>query len=247
MHRILFQIGPIELHSYGLCVALGFLLAAILILREAKKTGISSDAVFDCVIAALVGGLIGARFLFVVINWQMFLEEPLRALMFYEGGLAFQGGLVGGILAVFIVTKVKKLSFWRVADLLAPYVVLGQAIGRIGCFLNGCCYGKVITKGLGVTYPGETVVRMPSQLYSALGLLVIFLVLIALRERRRFDGFILSMYFVLYGVFRFFIAFTRADNPMIFSWLKLSQAISIGTIILGVGLYFLLKRFKKSS
>jgi len=242
MHRILFQIGPVELYSYGLCVALGFLVAAILILKEAKKIGLPSDAIFDCVIAALVGGLTGARLLFVVINWQDFAHSPLRALMFHEGGLAFQGGLVFGILSVLLVARIKGLSFWKVADLFAPYIALGQAVGRIGCFLNGCCYGRVITSGIGVTFPGETVVRIPAQIYSSLSLLGIFLALIALRARRRFDGFVLSMYLILYGVFRFFIAFTRADNPLFFSWLKLSQAISVATILAGIGLYLALRR-----
>lgn len=237
MHRILFQIGPFTLYSYGLSVAAAFLLSAGLILRNAKRFGIQKESVFDLLIAILVGGLVGGRLLFAVINWGDFREAPLRAFMIWEGGLAFHGALILGALSGIVAASLKKLPLWKTADLIVPYVALAQAVGRIGCFLNGCCYGRIIEKGIGVTFPGETVLRMPVQLYSSLGLFIIFLILITLREKRPFEGSIFSLYLVLYSFFRFFMDFLRGDELVTFFGVTLSQAISASVFICGAVIF----------
>ena len=244
MHRILFQIGPFTLYSYGLCVAAGFLLAVVLILRDSKKIGISREDLLDCLIAVLVGGLVGGRLLFVLINWRYYLQHPAGVLMLSEGGMAFQGALIMAVFAGAVVTRVKKLSFWKVCDLMAPYIALAQAVGRIGCFLNGCCYGRVIESGIGVIFPADTVMRIPTQVYSSLALLVLFIILFALRERRLFNGYVFTMYVILYSVFRFFMDFLRGDNPPVMYGMKLSQVISLGMFLCGIVMYAVLKSKK---
>jgi phosphatidylglycerol:prolipoprotein diacylglycerol transferase len=245
MHRIVFQAGPLTLYSYGLCIAIAFLLSAVLMLRNSRRFGIPADDVYNCLIAIMIGGLIGGRLLFVFINREFYLRYPLRAIMFYEGGLAFQGALVMAVLSGAVVARVKKIPFWKMSDLIAPYIALGQAIGRIGCFLNGCCYGRVIEKGIAVTFPQETAMRIPTQLYSSMLLMVIFMVLIAIREKRRFDGCVFIMYVLLYAVFRFCMDFLRGDDLAVLFGIRLSQVISIGMFIAAAAAYMILSNANK--
>ncbi len=245
MHRVLFQIGPFTLYSYGLFVAAGFLLSTFLILRDSEKFGISKDNIFDCLITILIGGLIGGRGLFVIINWEYYFYHPLKIFMFYEGGMAIQGGLVVATLSGAAVFRIKKIPFWRTSDLIAPYIALGQSVGRIGCFLNGCCYGRVIEKGIGVTFPQEAVMRVPTQIYSSLALLAIFVILIEIRQKRPFDGYVFTMYLALYSVFRFFMDFLRGDNLAVVSGMRLSQIISIGMLLCAIVIYVVLSSIDK--
>ena len=197
-------------------------------------------------LAVLVGGVIGGRLLFVVINWQEYMQEPLRIFMINEGGMAFHGSLVMGFIGGAIVVKIKKLPFWKVADIVALYAPLGHAIGRVGCFLNGCCYGGITNSSLGVMFPGDTVYRLPAQLYSSFFLVLLFIVLRLMRNEKHFEGFIFSMYVMLYSVYRFFIEFLRDDNPAIYLGMTLSQVISAGLFIAGAILYLFLSKRKQA-
>jgi phosphatidylglycerol:prolipoprotein diacylglycerol transferase len=247
MHRILFEIGPVTIYSYGFLVAAGFLIASVMILADSKRFGLSRDSVFDCLIAILIGGIIGGRLLFVALNWEHYLRHPLSILMLTEGGMAFHGALAGAVLSGAIASRIKKLSFWKTADMVAPYIALGQAIGRIGCFLNGCCYGKITTGGIGVMFPGETVLRVPTQIYSSFFLLILFIILIKLRGRGMFKGFVFSMYIILYSIFRFFIEFFRGDNPTVLYGLTLAQLISIFMILCGIVMVVVLSRSRHNA
>ncbi|MCK5451171.1 MAG: prolipoprotein diacylglyceryl transferase [Candidatus Omnitrophica bacterium] len=237
MHRILFQIGPITLYSYGLCIAIGFLISAVLILKDSEKFDIPKGDMLDVLIAVLVGGLIGGRLLFVLINWKIYLADPLRVLMVYEGGLAFQGAFLMAVFTGAVFAKRRQMSFFKGADLIAPYIAFGQAVGRIGCFLNGCCYGKISTGKLTVVFPHETVARIPVQLYTSFALFLLFIALSAGRKKQYFDGQIFALYLILYSLLRFFIDFLRGDNPLVLAGLKLSQVIGIGTFVCGAAMY----------
>jgi len=241
MHRIIFSIGPFTLYSYGLCVAIAFLISTVFILRDAKKNGFKQADILDCLIMVFLSGLIGGRLLYVLINAGYYFDCPLRILMFYEGGLAFQGALVGAVVSGVVVTRVKKLSFRKVADLIVPYMALGQAIGRIGCFLNGCCYGKVISFGPAVTFPGDAAARMPVQLYSSFILFLFFLFLLKIRKKHFFDGCVFALYLAVYGIFRFFMDFLRGDELSVFFGIKLSQIIGAGTFLCGVLIFIVFK------
>ncbi|MFH1847394.1 MAG: prolipoprotein diacylglyceryl transferase [Candidatus Omnitrophota bacterium] len=251
MHRIILQIGPFTLYSYGLLVATAVFLAVTLIIRQARKRELEINSVMDCLLSVIAGGIIGGRLLFVFINFEHYLREPLRIFMIYEGGLAFQGALAGGVIAGMIAVRLKKINFWIMADLTAPYVALAQAVGRIGCFFNGCCYGRVIEKGFGVVFPGENVLRIPTQLYSSFSLFVIFLILITIRKMKRYDdGYLAGMYLILYSIFRFFLDFLRGDDSLLFFGIRLSQVISIGLFLSGSVVFLILKRkngIKKNS
>jgi phosphatidylglycerol:prolipoprotein diacylglycerol transferase len=234
MHRILFEIGPLKFYSYGFFVAVGFLLAAFLAVREARRTDIPDNDMLDVLLSILAGGLIGGRLLFVLINRELFAADPLSIIMLQEGGLAFHGALAGGVAAGLLAALLKRVPVLKVADLVAPYIALGHSIGRIGCFFNGCCYGRITEGPGGVTFPGEAVMRMPVQLYSSLALLLIAFFLLWLRGRRHvYRGAVFASYVLLYGIFRFFVEFLRADTPAVYAGLTLSQVISAGMVLAG--------------
>ena len=243
MHRVLFEIGPLTFYSYGLFVAVGFLLASFFIVQDARRVGIPENSMLDCLLAVLVGGLIGGRILFVLINREIYLADPLKILMLYEGGLAFQGALFGGLVSGIAVAKIRKMPVLRSCDVIAPYIALGQAIGRIGCFLNGCCYGKIIESGIGVTFPGDDFMRIPVQLYSSAALFILFIALVLFRRVKSVpSGSIFAAYLFLCGIYRILIEFLRNDNPAVFFGMTLAQVLSVCMIVAGVVMWIVLYR-----
>jgi phosphatidylglycerol---prolipoprotein diacylglyceryl transferase len=248
MHRIIFQFGPLTFYSYGVFVALGIALSILLISRESERSGIKSAAIIDIMLGAIAGGLAGGRLLFVAINWEHYAGGNFWGVFdLAEGGLAIQGALAGGILGAAVLSRVKKISFWRVSDLIAPYMALAQSIGRIGCFLNGCCYGREVSGPFGVTFPGEEAMRVPTQLYSSLGLLIIFVILSMLRTKKRFDGHVFCAYLMIYSAFRFFMDFLRGDGLSMVGVFTLSQVISLAAFTVGALLYFILKNGRQAA
>lgn len=241
MHPILLKIGPFTVFSYGVMVAIGFGIVAYLAARRAGAFGMQSDAVLDLVIYLVLGGIIGARLLYVALNAGDFVRHPIDIFRLSQGGLAFHGGLIAGILVTAVYVRAKKLSFWNIADLFAPYLALGQALGRIGCFLNGCCFGTE-TEDLPwkVYFPTSDVGRHPTQLYSSLILLILFLALREIQDRRRFRGEAFVAYCALYSFQRFFVEFLRGDNPAVFLGLNLSQVLSVVMCVLSACLYRIL-------
>jgi phosphatidylglycerol:prolipoprotein diacylglycerol transferase len=201
-------------------VAAGFSLATFLVYRRAPKFGINSERMIDYMILILASGVIGARILYVLVNFGYYRANPMEILNLSKGGLVWYGGLGAALLASAWFARIKKLDLLTVFDLMAPYVALGQAFGRIGCYLNGCCYGIAAPEHF---LPGE---RHPTQLYSAALLFVIFAVLVKWQGRIRFKGEIALWYFILYSCKRFLIEFLRGDNDKIFLGLTMSQLIS---------------------
>ena len=149
MHRILFQIFEFPIYSYGLSVALAFLICTFLVYRESLSSDMSFDKIMDCLLWVIIGGIVGGRLLFVLINADEYLRYPLKIILIRDGGLAFHGSLIVGAVSGLVACRIKELDFMKAADLVAPYIALGQAIGRVGCYLNGCCYGSVTTRGWG--------------------------------------------------------------------------------------------------
>ncbi len=242
MHRIIFSIGPFTVYSYGFFVALGAAMSVTLAAARAKKEGVASSDILDIMAVIILGALLGGRLLFVAVNWQYYAARPIAVFNLTEGGLAFQGALVAGLLAGALVSRLKKISFWKVGDIISPYLALAHSVGRIGCFFNGCCYGKPALSGLAVTFPGDTLPRVPAQLYSSAGLLGIFILLLVLREKPRFEGYLFSVYIMLYAVFRVFMDRFRGDDLATLGGVTISVIISIALFAAGALLYFLLKR-----
>ncbi len=228
MHPILLKIGSFSVYSYGFMVSVGFLLAVYLALKDASSFGLKPDDVIDLALYILIGGLIGARVMYILLNFYYFRRNPLEIFYLSRGGLVYYGAFIGGVLASGIYVFKKKLSFWNTADLFAPYIALGQAAGRIGCFLNGCCYGREVlgTFPLRVSFPGSSIGRHPTQVYSSLVLILLFLMLKAFRSRRRFAGEVFIVYCAAYSFQRYLMEFLRGDNPPILFYMTVSQVMS---------------------
>jgi len=232
MKPILFSWGAVHLYSYGLCIALGVLLSLFLMKRRAAKEGFpGSEQVFDMPFVVLVWGFLGARLFYVVQNFSYYAAEPLKFFAVWEGGLVFYGGAIAAFLGLWLTSRKKKWSFWRTLDFLAPYGALTHAFGRIGCFLNGCCFGKACDLPWAVRFPELSHTVHPAQLYEALYDIVLFVFLIIRGKKVRFEGEISLLYFLLYGVGRYTIEFLREPGWM---WMGLTsnQWLSVAIAII---------------
>lgn len=236
MHPEICRLGPFTIYSYGLMLVIAFMVTAFLASAEAKRKGINPDLIFNLCFIIFIAGIIGARIFYVLSDLRYYLRHPLEMIMLQKGGLAWFGGLILGTFSGLYYLKIKKLSVYKIIDLLAPFVALGQAIGRLGCFLNGCCYGKESV--FGIYFPVQDAVLIPTQLYSSLFLVLIFIFLRFLQERPHQDGVIFFAYLLLYTAKRFFIEFWRGDSPAIACGLTIFQLISIAIFLIAlIGLF----------
>lgn len=235
----LFSIGPVTVHGYGFMIAVGVLLCILLGTYRAKQTGLKEDAVLDIAIFGLIAGFLGAKILYVIVEFEDFLADPMSVLG--SEGFVVYGGIIAGVLAAIIYCKVKKISFLECFDLLSPSISLAQGFGRIGCFLAGCCYGRETASFLGVVFPEGCmapagVKLLPTQLFSSAGDFVITSILLLAYKRRKHTGDVGALYMLLYGVGRFGIEILRSDNRGTVGALSTSQAISIviiaGSVVL---------------
>ncbi len=242
MHPVLLKIGYIKIYSYGLMVALGFLLAVFLSERDAKKQNISPNLIMDLSIVIVLFGLLGARIFYVVSNLKYYLDNPKEIFMLTHGGLIFYGGALSGLLAAYVFLNMRKAEFLKIADVVVPYIALAHSIGRIGCFFNGCCWGKPTGLWWKVTYPGTTLAVHPTQLYESILLLALFVFLKTLRKKSKFTGQVFLSWCMFYGFIRFLIEFLRGDNKLLFAGLTLSQIISAVLFFIGILFYFYNKR-----
>lgn len=229
MHPILFSWGPITIHTYGFFSALGFLLAIYLGWRRAGREGLPQDKFLDLAFWILLAGIAGARALYVIVSWHEFSGRPLAIFKLWEGGLVFYGGFVLAVLAAVVYIRLQGLPLWKTADVCAPYIALGHAVGRIGCFFNGCCYGPV-SQRWGMVFPGlgDQAPHLPTQLLEAAYNLALFILLA--RWRPRFAGQVFWWYVALYGAGRFGLEFLRGDEirgHVLFSWFSTSQLVAV--------------------
>ncbi|HBF37807.1 MAG TPA: prolipoprotein diacylglyceryl transferase [Firmicutes bacterium] len=237
MRPVLFYVFGWPIHSYGFMLAVAFLIAIIGIGKEAKKYDICFENVIDLVTWVLIGAIIGARLAYVVTEYRYFMASPWWEIFAVNsGGLAFHGGLIGGFLAGFSYTSYKRISTWKLADIVTPYIALGYSIVRIGCLLNGCCYGKVSTVPWALRCAAQDgALRHPTQLYSMIGSFILFLILRRFRNHKQFDGFLFLLYVGLYSIMRFIVEIYR-ESPMVAPWLSLAQLVCIIMGILAFGL-----------
>ncbi|MCD6139235.1 MAG: prolipoprotein diacylglyceryl transferase [Deltaproteobacteria bacterium] len=253
MHPILFHIGPFALHSYGVFVAMAFLSAMGLALREARRVGEDPEKILDLCFYVLVAAIAGSRILYVVVNWPTFEQDPVEIVRIWHGGLVFYGGFIGAFIAAWWYIRSKKLSFLKTADVLAPSIAFGQFVGRIGCFCAGCCYGKPSNLPWAVVFtdPESLAPRgiplHPTQLYSSLNGLLIFALLVGLRRIKSFDGQLFWSYVLLYAVTRSIIEIFRGDPRGMFFGGAISTSQLLGSIMAAVAIVMLivLKRRKQ--
>jgi phosphatidylglycerol:prolipoprotein diacylglycerol transferase len=240
MHPILFKIGPITVFSYGVMLAVAVVVCTYLLSLDAKRYNISRETAYDLVFWCMLGGIIGARIFYIFIAWDYFRDNLWEIPMLQKGGLAWQGGFLGGALAGVWFARSKKLSLRPLLDLSAPYIALGQSIGRIGCFFNGCCFGKPVVWG--IYYPVHHARLIPTQLYETAGLFLIFLILKNAQTRPHNPGFIFVFYLWLAAIERFIVEFYRADHDLLWGGLSLAQYVALGVFAAGL---ILMKVFKK--
>ncbi|MCD8333692.1 MAG: prolipoprotein diacylglyceryl transferase [Clostridiales bacterium] len=212
----LFSIGNFTVHTYGLMIAIGIILAVIIAMKRADKLELEGEEALNLAIICVVIGFLGAKILFVLENFREFLESPMSVLG--SSGFVVYGGIVIGILAVFIYCRfIKKISFFRYTDLLFPSVALAQAFGRLGCFFAGCCYGKETDAWWGVVFPEGSfapagVALIPTQLISSAGDFAICIILLLYSRRAKKVGDVSAMYLLLYGIGRFCVEILRENT-----------------------------------
>lgn len=245
MRPVLFEVFGRPVHSYGVLLVLGFLVAAWLAARRAPRYGLDKERVADLGFLLLVSGVVGARIAWVIQEWPTYAKNPLSMLYVWEGGLTFFGGLALAVLLAVWYAKRHKMDFYAIADALAPPLTLGYAIARIGCFLSGCCYGAECALPWAVRFPNALGARHPSQLYATLMNLVIFGLLLRLDAKRRFPGQVFMAFLALHGLYRYLDEFTRAgatSTYLVGQWLTDAQAAAIIILICGVVGYIVLGR-----
>ena len=254
MHPILLHLGPLTIHTYGALYALGIFTAVALSEYLYRRDGGEPEAIIDLALPVVIGTLIGARALFIIVEHEYYLRNPVEIIMVWKGGLVFYGGLMGGAIAFIITARVKKLELWHLADTVAPGVALGHALGRLGCFFAGSCYGRATDVPWAVIYSDPNSLARdiigvpvhPTQLYSAAFLTLLSAILVFIGIRSTFKGQVIATYGILYGTFRFFIEFLRGDPRGTVSLAGLtvstSQAVSLLLVPVSLGLYLYLKQ-----
>ena len=233
MHPILINIGSFNLYTYGLFMALGFLTAMQVSKMIAKPHGISAEIITDIFFVILISALFGARLLYVIINFNSYRDNLLGIFHIWNGGLVFFGGFIAAVTACVIYFKKKNLKIFQTADIIAPGIALGHAVGRIGCLFAGCCYGKVCDLPIAIKFTNSdslaplNVFLHPTQIYSMISNLIIFFTLLWLQKRKKFDGMVFLIYIILYSLFRSIIEFFRGDfrGDFIFDFISMSQGI----------------------
>ncbi len=237
-------------------MAAGFLLGLGLAVKQAKKEGIPTNKIVDLGFYMLLSALIGSRLFFILINLTHYIKNPLDIFKIWEGGLVFYGGLILAVPTVIFFVKKNALGIWSIADLFAPSLAIGHAVGRIGCFFAGCCYGKP-AEGLpwAVVFSNPDSLALigiplhPTQLYESIGEFINFFILIILRRYKSFKGQLFMTYLLLYSVLRFFVEFYRGDpdRGFITPWLSLSQGISVLMFLVAISGLIILKKYKKTT
>ncbi len=252
MYPILIEFGFFKIFTYGLLVATGCLFAILLASSRAEKEGLDSQKVLDLCFYVMVSALLGARLLYVIVEYRYFLASPLEIFKFWKGGLVFYGGLILGVLISLWYLKRNQMPMWKTADLLAPSIALGQSIGRWGCFFAGCCYGKKTDVAWGITFtdprslaPLEISLH-PTQVYLSLNAVFIFIFLMWLSKRKVFDGQILWSYGILYSIGRFLIEYFRGDDRGFPVEQVLSTSQFVGVFVFSFSAYMLLTLYRKS-
>lgn len=232
MKPILWSLGPLSVYAWGTMLSLAVILGVIGARRLAVRAGIEPDRILDLAIWLVIAGLLGARLFYVFFyDPEYFAAHPLAVFNPTQAGLVFYGGLIAGIAAGGWYVYRHKLSFWNLADVITPFLALGYGVVRVGCYLNGCCYGKPTEVPWGVVFPGLLEVsRHPTQLYSSGLALLIFAVTLWLFYRRRFTGQVFLIYLMLYAVSRSLVEVFR-ENLLVWGPITIAQLVSIGLFL----------------
>jgi phosphatidylglycerol---prolipoprotein diacylglyceryl transferase len=240
LNPIAFTLGPISVHWYGVIIGSGLALALYLAIREGNRRGLDKDTFADLMLWAIPIAIISARIYYVIFEWEYYVKHPADIPQIWNGGIAIHGALIGSVLTAYVFAKKRGISFWKIADIAAPSIILGQAIGRWGNFMNQEAHGGEVTRSFleNLHLPQFIIDQMyingayyhPTFLYESIWDFAGFFLLIFLRLVNFRRGELFLSYVIWYSVGRFFIEGLRTDSLMIGS-LRMAQMISIALVI----------------
>lgn len=252
---IAFKLGPIPVNWYGLIIVTGMILAIFLGIREGEKRGVSEDFIVDTAFWTLPMGIIGARLYYVLFELEFYLNNPARIFYIWEGGLAIYGGIIAGLLTIYYRSQKENIPLLLVTDILAPYVLLAQAIGRWGNFINQEAHGTEVSRQFleNLMLPEFIIQQMningayyhPTFLYESVWSIIGVVLLLVLRNRKQLllRGEATAGYMIWYGAGRFFIEAMRTDS-LYLGPLRVSQLVSLLIVVLGIGMVVYLRRYQ---
>lgn len=255
LNPIAFNLGGLQIHWYGIIIALGALVGVVMAMREATKRGVNSDNILDLVLIGVPVALICARIYYVVFELPFYLENPGEIIKIWHGGIAIYGGLIGGFIVLVWLCLRRKISIWLMLDIAAPSVLLGQIVGRWGNFMNQEAFGSKTTLDFlqSLHLPHFVIEQMfingayrqPTFLYESMWNVVGLIIILALRHRKQFYkvGEVFLSYLVWYPIGRFFVEGMRTDSLYIMPGVRVSQVLSVILLVVAIGL--LIYRRKK--
>ncbi|MBY0159010.1 prolipoprotein diacylglyceryl transferase [Cytobacillus oceanisediminis] len=245
---IAISLGPIQVHWYGLIIGVGIALALIIAMREGERRGLPKDIFADLMLWAIPIAIISARIYYVIFQWDFYSQNPGEIIKIWNGGIAIHGALIGSVITAYVFAKKRKISFWKLADIAAPSIILGQAIGRWGNFMNQEAHGREVSRAfLENMYLPEFIVDQmyingayyhPTFLYESIWNIIGFIILILLRRANLRRGELFLSYVIWYSIGRFFVEGLRTDSLMLTENLRIAQTISIVLIIGALVLIF---------
>lgn len=264
--RVAFTLFGRDVYWYGVLMALGILIGVWLTLKEGKRKKLTEDDILDMCLVIIPSGVVGARLYYVIFEWESYAANPIRALYIWEGGLAIYGAVIGGLLGMFIYSRVKKIRFLKLADCIAPGLVLAQAIGRWGNYFNQEAFGLPINNGELTWFPFAVYIEgyhtfngqpcsnpyhMATFFYESVWCLIVFIILWSCRRKFKHDGDAILSYFALYGIERMFVERLRGDSLYI---IKPGGAIAAGVrvsellsfiLVVSIAAFFLVRHFRE--
>lgn len=244
MNPVAFSLFGLEVRWYGILMVLSFVIGGWLIRKWGMERGYKEEDLLDFTLTVILTAIVGARLYYVAFSWEHYQGDLMKIINLRGGGLAIHGGIIGGIIGGYIYCKRKKFNFWEMADLVAPALILGQAIGRWGNFINQEAHGGPTNLPWAITVAGQKV--HPTFLYESLWNLAIFFYLLRKRKNKEFHGQLILLHGILYSLGRVWIEGLRTDSLML-GPLRVAQVVSIGTILLFGGIYWYFKKKEHKS
>ncbi len=242
--RVAIQIGSVSIYWYGVIIGLGVFLGLWLAMRESERRGLDKDVFIDLLIYAVPISIISARIYYVIFEWSYYKDHLGDIVKIWNGGIAIHGALIGAVITTIVFAKMKNLSFWKLADIAAPSIILGQAIGRWGNFINQEAYGNEVSRSFleNLFLPDFIINQMyingayhhPTFLYESVWNIVGFAILIGLRRVNLRQGELFLTYVIWYSIGRFFVEGLRTDSLMLFDTLRMAQLLSLVLIFTGI-------------
>lgn len=248
MKPVLFEVFRLKIYGYGTMIALGILVALILLDKKSKIRGYNADDIFNMAIISTIGGMLGGKLLYIIVDIKNIIDNP-EVLKDLGNGFVIYGAIIGGAISVYLYCKKKNWDVLKMLDLVIPSVALAQGFGRIGCFLAGCCYGKPTKLPIGVMFTNSlfapsNISLHPTQIYSSIFDFMLAFFLLWHSKKNEKPGRVFALYLIIYGLGRIIVEFLRADPRGNVFILSTSQFISIFTIIIGI-VVFNIDKFRK--